>query len=144
MERSMVEKMIKPSFEDVLPMDTSSEKKKTEHSALFITCTDKEIGRIESGTLIPGHIYTLEVKSFQFESAILHGHIDDGIVSSYIKKFYAERETLLVVFTNAGGIQEIVSGLHVIEAANRLGIEYVYGVYAPRSALNSKEVKVIA
>lgn len=137
MASTMIEKMTKPTFDDYLPVDN-------EHTALLVIRKENGKESIETKTLIPGHIYMLEVKSFESESMCIHGYIDDRIVNNYIKKFYAERKTPLVAFTNRGGIEEIASGLHVIEAAHQLGIKYVNGAYVPRSAFNSKEVKVLA
>jgi hypothetical protein len=69
--------------------------------------------------------------------------LDDRIVASFIKKIVTEKKIPLIAFTQVDSEFKIVSGEHVVEAASRLGIDHIKGIFVPRSALESEQVEQI-
>jgi hypothetical protein len=96
-----------------------------------------------AGVLEPGMIYLLDVPLFIPELLDAYDHLDDHVVTSVGKMIAREKKIPLIAFTKIESDIKIVSGKHVVEAAARLRIDRIKGIYVPRSAFESEQVQQI-
>ena len=95
------------------------------------------------GTLQPGNVYLLDVRQFIPEVMDSFDYLDEQVVAYFVKKIAADERNPLVTFTKIDLGLKIVSDIHVVEAALKLGTGYIRGVYVPHPALVAEFVEEI-